>query len=82
MLTPITYTAAVVVPEFSHTGASLDGVLPDFSGGFSDPGGWLYWAQVTINSVNRGNLLFVMGGIILASLLIAWIIDQVKNPRM
>jgi hypothetical protein len=59
----------------------LTGILPDFSSGFSSPGGWLWWAQTTINSFNRGNLLFVIGGIILAAVMIGWIIDQVKNPK-
>lgn len=81
-LTPFSYTASVAVQQFQHQGPSLTGVLPDFSAGFSQPGGWLWWAQTTINSFNRGNLLFVICGIILAVVVIGYIIDQVKNPRL
>lgn len=81
-LTPITFTGVFTVPQYEHTGPSMSSVLPDFYSGFSAPGGWLWWAQTTINSVNRGNLLFVIGGILLAAVIIGWVIDQVKNPRM
>lgn len=61
-----------------HREMSGAGILPDFG---ATIGQWLFWAQKTVDIVNQGNLLFVVGGILLATLVIGWVIDRVKNPR-
>lgn len=57
---------------------SGSGILPDFGGTISQ---WLFYARKTVEMINAGNLLYVVGGILLASLVVSWVIDQVKNPR-
>lgn len=57
---------------------SGEGVLPPFS---FDESQWLFYARKIINIVNQGNLLYVIGGILLAILVLGWMIEQVKNPR-
>jgi hypothetical protein len=42
---------------------------------------WLGYGQETINLINGGNVLFIVGAVGMAGLVLAWGIDQVKNPR-
>jgi len=72
-------------PEVEDSGAGfqsqtpLGGILPDFGGGVDT---WLGIGEDTVNLVNRGNLLYIMGGISVAGMVLAWAISEIKNPRL
>lgn len=51
--------------------------MPDFYSGVDT---WLGLAQQTVASVNRGNLLYMIAGILVASVILEWVINKVKNP--
>jgi hypothetical protein len=42
---------------------------------------WLEHARTTIALVDAGNVLWVIGGVGMAGLVLGWAIDQVKNPK-
>jgi len=87
-LTPFPTPTVPATPDLSEGfGAGFDdtfgtlsgsGALPPFS---LDVNVWLFYGRKVIQMINRGNLLFVMGGILMAGLVLGWAIDQVKNPR-
>jgi len=52
--------------------------MPDFYNTYQT---WLDHARSTVDLVNQGNFLFIFGGMGMAGLVLAWAIDQVKNPR-
>lgn len=54
------------------------GLLPNFAGTIDQ---WLFYARKTVQIINAGNLLYVVGAILLAGIVVGWVIDQVKNPR-
>ncbi len=57
---------------------SSEGIVPDFG---LDHEQWLFAGRKWIQFLNQGNLLYVMGGVLLASLVLKWAIDRIKNPR-
>jgi hypothetical protein len=65
------------------TGPSIP--MPEFGGDLGDPNSpinrWLGHATSTINSVNRGNLLYIVGGVASAGMILTWAIQRVKNPK-
>lgn len=54
------------------------GIIPDFGASYND---WLFAARKWIQVINQGNLLYVMGGILMAVLVLRWAVDRLKNPR-
>jgi hypothetical protein len=46
----------------------------------SAPYGLLWWAGVTLNQMNAENLLFLIGTLALVSVVLVWMIQQVRNP--
>lgn len=59
--------------------------MPDFGGDLGDPGSpinrWLGYATSTINSVNTGNLLYIVGAVASAGMVLSWAIRRVRNPK-
>lgn len=84
--TPILVTPQPI-PDFSgqSSGDSNPIPMPSFGGDLSDPNSpvnlWLGYAQDTIDMVNHGNLLYIIGAIAGAGAVMVWAIQQVKNPR-
>jgi len=70
-------------PDVEQQGAGfqspLGAALPDFGGGVDT---WLGIGEDIVNLVNRGNLLYIMGGISVAGMVLAWAISEIKNPRL
>lgn len=65
---------------FTQTYGTLTGydVIPDFG---LDHTQWLFYARKWVQFINSGNLLWVMGGVLLAVTVLVWALDQLKNPR-
>lgn len=57
---------------------SDNGMIPDFA---VDQAQWLFYGRKWLQFMNQGNLLYVMGGVLMAVLVLKWAIDRVKNPR-
>jgi len=87
-LTPFPTPTPVPTPDisegfsetFGDTYGTLSGsgALPSFG---IDVETWLFYARKIIATINRGNLLYVVGGVLMAALVLGWAISQIKNPR-
>lgn len=62
----------------SYGTLSSEGIIPDFG---LDHEQWLFAGRKWLQFLNQGNLLYVMGGVLLAILVLRWAIDRLKNPR-
>ncbi len=78
-ITPTSTGAMVLSGNGGFMGLRMGGDL-------NDPGSpinvWLGYAMDVVNLVNQGNLLYIVGGIMSAALVLKWAIDQVRNPSM
>lgn len=65
-------------PEADIQGQQGTGIpLPDLYAGVDV---WLGVAEQTVASVNRGNILYMIAGILVAGVILEWVINKVKNP--
>jgi len=59
--------------------------VPSFGGSLNDPDSpinmWIGYAEDIIDLINRGNLLYIIGAIMGAGVVLAWAIQQVRNPK-
>jgi len=67
---PVTSTFVMPSNRWGIDFTFQDGELP-----------WLNIGTDLIELVNAGNLLYIMGGILLATLVLSWAINKVKNPQ-
>ena len=62
-------------------------ILPpnSFGGSLNDQASaintWLGYAEDTVNLVNQGNLLYIVGAILSAGMILGWAINTLKNPK-
>jgi len=70
---------------YQGQGANPSFLAIDLGGDPTDPaspsGQWLGYGKDTVSLINGGNLLYIVGGILSAGMVLSWAIDQVKNPK-
>jgi len=78
-------TPTAPISGYAGQGSNPAFLALDLGGDPTDPGSpagqWLGYGQDTVSLINGGNLLYIVGGILTASMVLAWAIDQVKSPR-
>jgi hypothetical protein len=73
--------------EVHIQGASVADILPpnSFGGSLNDQASaintWLGYAEDTVDLVNQGNLLYIVGAILSAGMILGWAINTLKNPK-
>lgn len=73
--------------EVHIQGASIGDILPpnSFGGDLNDQASaintWLGYAEDTVDLVNQGNLLYIVGAILSAGMILGWAINTLKNPK-
>lgn len=70
LLHPVTNTAFLPSNRWGLDFTFKQGRLP-----------WLDFATETVQLVNTGNLLYIVSGILVATMVLGWAIDKVKNPK-